>query len=101
MMVESLNKLDGIACNEVEGALYAFPRLVGLEGKASSEGAVPADAKYCMALLDATGIVTVPGSGFGQVPGTLHVRTTILPPENEVAETMARWAKFHQAYMAN
>lgn len=100
MMVESLNKLDGIACNEVEGALYAFPRLVGLEGKTSAEGAAPADAKYCMALLDATGIVTVPGSGFGQVPGTLHVRTTILPPENEVAETMARWAKFHQAYMA-
>ena len=100
MVVQSLNKLDGVSCNEVEGALYAFPRLEGLESKGSAEGDGPADAQYCMALLDATGIVTVPGSGFGQEPGTLHVRTTILPPENEVAETMARWAKFHQSYMA-
>ncbi len=30
-------------------------------------------------LLEATGIVTVPGSGFKQAPGTYHVRTTILP----------------------
>lgn len=30
------------------------------------------------------GIITVPGSGFGQQEGTLHLRTTILPPESDM-----------------
>ena len=38
------------------------------------------DNDYCMALLEETGICVVPGSGFGQLPGTLHFRTTFLPP---------------------
>lgn len=37
-------------------------------------------------LLEATGIVTVPGSGFGQEEGTFHLRTTILPPEEKIGE---------------
>ena len=32
------------------------------------------DFYYCKALLEATGIVTVPGSGFQQAPGTFHFR---------------------------
>lgn len=32
------------------------------------------DFLYCKALLEATGIVTVPGSGFQQAPGTFHFR---------------------------
>jgi alanine transaminase len=99
LVVESLQGLEGVTCNEVEGALYAFPRLEGLESKAKKSDPVPADARYCMALLDATGIVTVPGSGFGQQNGTLHVRTTILPPEQEISETMRRWKDFHAEYM--
>jgi alanine transaminase len=102
MVVESLQSLEGVSCRQVEGALYAFPRLEGLESKPQKDDeVVPADAKYCMALLDATGIVTVPGSGFGQEKGTLHVRTTILPPEEEIEETMRRWKEFHESYMMN
>jgi alanine transaminase len=32
------------------------------------------DALYALELLEATGVVVVPGSGFGQVPGTWHFR---------------------------
>jgi hypothetical protein len=32
-----------------------------------------ADSLYCMELLEQTGIVVVPGSGFGQAPGNLPV----------------------------
>ncbi len=32
-----------------------------------------------------TGIVVVPGSGFGQEDGTFHFRTTILPKEDDIA----------------
>ena len=41
------------------------------------------DVFYCLKLLDSTGISTVPGSGFGQKPGTFHIRTTILPLEED------------------
>lgn len=54
------------------------------------------DDFYCLCLLDATGICVVPGSGFGQVPGTLHVRTTFLAPGTE---WVGRWSKFHAEFM--
>jgi hypothetical protein len=49
--------------------MYAFPRLTMPEGaeKAAAKLGKEADFMYCMELLDNTGIVTVPGSGFGQV----------------------------------
>lgn len=55
----------------VEGAMYAFPRLTmpaGAVEAAAAQHKQP-DFVYCMELLDQTGIVTVPGSGFGQVRG--------------------------------
>jgi aspartate/methionine/tyrosine aminotransferase len=82
--------------------MYAFPRL-RLPAKAVTEAekqGKEADFVYCMKLLDKTGIVTVPGSGFQQEPGTLHVRTTILPPESDMDAVVGRWAEFHSEYMA-
>lgn len=35
---------------------------------------MPADTMYCFDLLESTGICVVPGSGFGQQPGTYHFR---------------------------
>jgi alanine transaminase len=102
MVVSSLRQLDGITCNEVEGALYAFPRLElpeKLMQEASKEGKA-ADFIYCMALLDKTGIVTVPGSGFGQEPNTLHLRTTILPSEQDMEDLTKRWEVFHKTYLS-
>jgi len=54
---------------------------------------------YCLELLDETGICCVPGSGFKQVPGTFHFRTTILPPEEQFDEIITRFTKFHQGFM--
>ena len=55
---------------------YSFPRL-HLPPKAiaaaKAAGKTP-DTLYCLQLLEATGIVTVPGSGFGQEEGTFHLR---------------------------
>ena len=59
-----------------------------------------ADAFYCLAMLDATGIVVVPGSGFGQAPGTLHFRSTILPAEEDIEEVITRTRAFHEGFMA-
>jgi aspartate/methionine/tyrosine aminotransferase len=85
-----LNSVPGIHCNRVAGAMYAFPRI-------SLPPGVTDDA-YCLALLEETGICVVPGSGFGQDPGTMHFRTTILPPMNEIEAVVSRLAAFHVAF---
>lgn len=101
LVVGALNELEGVSCRPVEGAMYAFPRLELPPGAlaAAERAGRPADAAYCMELLEAAGIVTVPGSGFGQAPGTLHVRTTILPSEGDMAAVAQRWRAFHEGFL--
>ena len=102
-LVTSLfNSIEGITCNEVQGAMYAFPRL-HLPPKvieaAKAAGQAP-DAFYCFALLEETGICTVPGSGFGEKPGTYHFRITILPQVEELKEVLAHFKAFHIKFLA-
>ena len=40
-----------------------------------------------------------PGSGFGQLPGTWHFRTTILPPVDEIETVVRRLGEFHAAFL--
>ncbi|KAL4855137.1 Alanine aminotransferase 2 [Chlorella vulgaris] len=86
----------------VEGSMYAFPRLTipPAAVKAAADQDKQPDFVYCMELLDKTGIVTVPGSGFGQEKGTFHVRTTILPPESDMQAVSDKFAEFHKGFMA-
>ncbi len=101
-MTDGFNALDGVTCTFTEGAMYSFPRL-HLPPKALAAAAAagkPADTLYCLELLKATGIVTVPGSGFGQEEGTFHLRTTILPPEAKIGEFVKLFQDFHNSYMA-
>jgi alanine transaminase len=101
-LVDGLNALEGVSCNAPQGAMYAFPQIT-LPPKAiaaaEAAGKVP-DTFYALALLEATGIVVVPGSGFGQVEGTWHFRTTFLPPEDEMASVVQHMKEFHEGFMA-
>lgn len=90
LIADGLNTIPGFRCNEVAGAMYAFPRFELPAGRT--------DADYCMALLEQTGICVVPGSGFGQLPGTAHFRTTILPPRDQLEEVVRSVRAFHQSY---
>jgi alanine transaminase len=101
VLTAALNKLEGVSCNAAEGAMYVFPRLDLPERALKAAGAVGmlADVFYARRLLDATGIVIVPGSGFGQVPGTWHVRCTILPAEEKLGGVIDRLTTFHQRFM--
>lgn len=96
-----MNKLEGVTCNPTEGAMYVFPKLElprrALEA-AEKEG-VPGDAFYCRQLLEKTGIVVVPGTGFHQAPGTLHFRCTILPPLDQIERVADRLGNFHAEFM--
>ncbi|XP_067651693.1 alanine aminotransferase 2-like [Haliotis asinina] len=102
MVTKTFNSMEGIRCNEVQGAMYAFPRIT-LPQKAidaaKAKGQAP-DAFYCFSLLEDTGICVVPGSGFGQLPGTFHFRTTILPPVAKLGEMMERFREFHNKFLS-
>ena len=98
----ALRAMEGASCQPAEGAMYAFPQLT-LPPKAVAAAAAagkPADAFYALALLDEKGIVVVPGSGFGQRPGTFHFRATILPPEEDIEAVASALLDFHAAFMA-
>ncbi len=90
LLAEGLNRIPGIQCNVVSGAMYAFPRIALPAGRT--------DVDYCAALLEQTGICVVPGTGFGQIPGTAHFRTTILPPTPRIRQVVERLAEFHASY---
>lgn len=94
---ETFEKLEGIECQKPQGAMYLYPQLF-LPYKAVQRALheeMSPDEFYCKELLENTGICTVPGSGFGQVPGTYHLRTTFLAPGTEWIE---RWEKFHKEF---
>lgn len=102
-----LNAIDGMEIDVPQGAMYAFVKLQLPDSedtaKMSPAERLAYDSKrdndYCMALLEETGICVVPGSGFGQLPGTLHFRTTFLPPRDEMEELVEKMRVFHEEYV--
>jgi alanine transaminase len=99
---KALNALEGVTCQPADGAMYCFPNLVFPQkylDECTAANKV-ADAEYCTRLLLATGIVTVPGSGFGQKPGTWHFRTTFLPSEEDINGVAIKLTNFHSEFMS-
>jgi len=90
ILAEALNQISGVKCNPVAGAMYAFPKIQLPTDRT--------DEDYCMALLEEEGICVVPGTGFGQIPGTAHFRTTILPPTEKMVLVVEKLKKFHEEY---
>lgn len=98
---KALNSLKGIKCNPLDGAMYAFPSIElpkSFIELAKKQSKMP-DTLYALKLLEATGIVVVPGSGFGQRNGTWHIRTTFLPPESEMDYVIKKFSEFHNKFM--
>jgi aspartate/methionine/tyrosine aminotransferase len=90
ILTGGLNGIPGIHCTRIAGAMYAFPRISLPAGRT--------DDDYCLELLEATGICVVPGSGFGQKPGTHHFRTTILPETDLIHEFVEKLGEFQASY---
>ncbi|HEY9053248.1 MAG TPA: aminotransferase class I/II-fold pyridoxal phosphate-dependent enzyme [Rectinemataceae bacterium] len=89
-LAEGLNAVPGYSCQPITGAMYAFPTVTLPPGRT--------DEEYCMALLESTGICVVPGTGFGQEPGSAHFRTTILPPSDQLEEVVEKIGNFHASW---
>ena len=79
-----LNSIPGISCVRPQAAFYAFPRLEVAE----------TDQEFVTDLIRETGVVVVPGSGFGQQPGTNHFRIVFLPPEETLRQALHSIGEF-------
>ncbi len=90
LMAEGLNRIPGFSCAPIVGAMYAFPQIQLPLGRSDSE--------YCLALLEETGICLVPGEGFGQVEGSAHFRTTILPPRDQLQQVLKKLEDFQRRW---
>jgi alanine-synthesizing transaminase len=85
---ERLNAIDGISCVKPAGAFYAFPRVdLGV-----------GDVEFCTRVIAETGVVIVPGSGFGQRPGTEHFRVVFLPQDEVLEKAFDRIAHIAAEY---
>lgn len=101
LVADTFNGMEGFTCNVVQGAMYAFPRLhlpAKAIAKAEEMGQAP-DVFYAFQLLESTGICIIPGSGFGQRPGTYHFRTTILPQKDALVKMLDRLKAFHLKFL--
>lgn len=66
MVVEMLNKIDGINCNTPNGAFYVFPSCKGLYGKKTLLGkTIENDNDFASYLLEEALVAVVPGVAFG------------------------------------
>ena len=95
------NRMTNVSCQEVQGAMYAYPLLKFSEKAkeaAKKDGKLP-DEYYCFQCLDETGVVLVAGSGFGQKDGTYHLRiTTLVYPEERMEHVMKLLFDFNEKF---
>ncbi|KAJ8924559.1 hypothetical protein NQ315_000708 [Exocentrus adspersus] len=101
MVADTFNSIEGMSCNPVQGAMYAFPQMKLPEKavEAAKKAGKQPDAFYAFELLESTGICIVPGSGFGQQPGTYHFRTTILPQPDKLKAMLDKFTEFHTGFL--
>jgi alanine-synthesizing transaminase len=81
---EWANSTPRVSCVKPRGAFYAFPRLDIDES----------DEDFARQLLVEKQVLTVHGSGFGQAPGTRHLRIVFLPDERTLARAFESITQF-------
>ena len=86
LTVKWCNSTPRVSCVSPRGAFYAFPRLEIPEG----------DDVFVKELLGQKHVLVVHGSGFGQKPGTNHIRIVFLPDEKTLGKAYESIAQFIQ-----
>ena len=85
ILVAGLNEVKGFSCQQPGGAFYVFPNITGTG---------LTDVEVCEQLMDQTGVVTVPGSCFGEhVSG--HIRLCYATDKDSIMSAIKRikqWA---------
>ncbi len=90
-VAKELQKIDGLSFVKNSSAFYIFPRLDAKKFRITD------DKKFAEDLLNATGILLVPGSGFDwQQPD--HFRIVMLPEADVLTDAVKRMGAFLDGY---
>ena len=87
-----LRAMPGVTCVEPTAAFYAMPRVALPPGRT--------DEDYVKALLHATGVLCVYGSGFGLPAEQGFLRIVFLAPLDELREIYDLMAGFTAEYLS-
>jgi aspartate/methionine/tyrosine aminotransferase len=87
VVIKGLNAIPGVTCPMPAGAFYAFPRI---------EGTGLTSAQLADRLLDESGVVTLPGTGFGE-EGEGFIRLSYANSIPNLEEGLRRIADFMAA----
>jgi aspartate aminotransferase len=91
LVVDALNKIDGISCLKPEGAFYVFPNIKKLIGKKTPTGkTIESCSDFCTYLLEDALVAAVAGNAFGMGG---YFRISYATSEAILTEAMARIAK--------
>ena len=91
LTVSRLCEMPGVTCVAPTAAFYAMPRVAMPEGRT--------DEEYVKALLHATGVLSVYGSGFGLPADQGFLRIVFLAPLNELREIYDLMADFTAGFL--
>jgi alanine-synthesizing transaminase len=92
LTVDRLRAMPGVSVVEPTAAFYAMPRVELPPGRT--------DEDYVLALLRATGVLCVYGSGFGLPASDGFLRIVFLASLDELGEIYDRMADFTKSYLA-
>ncbi len=87
LIVKRLNSLESISTTTPQAAFYILPK-IELNERWSN------DYEFVLDILNETGVVFVPGSGFDPVYGSSHFRSVFLPPPDMISLAMDRLEEF-------
>ena len=91
LTADSLNAIPGFTCMAPTAGFYAMPRLALPPGRT--------DEDYVLALLRATGVLVVYGSGFGMAPADGFMRIVYLASPIDLREVYRLMAEFTAGYL--
>ena len=92
LVVDGLNKAEGLQCPVPEGAFYVYPSIAGCIGKTSTGGRlIDTDEAFSTALLEEEGVAAVFGAAFGVSPA---IRISYATSDEELQDACARIQRF-------
>ena len=92
LVVEMLNKAEGLTCPVPDGAFYVYPSIAGCIGKTTPKGTlIDTDETFATALLEETGVAVVFGAAFGVSP---NFRVSYATADDTLREACTRIQQF-------
>lgn len=87
LILDLLKEIDGLKCNEPEGAFYVYPDVTSYFGKTLNGFKINNASDFAMYLLEHANVATVTGDAFGN--GNC-IRISYAASEKEIKEAMSR-----------